>query len=419
MTATVTASVVIVSRHRPDALRRCLTGVGQLWHPRFEIVVVADSAALADLPADLRPRIKTVACDQPNIAVARNLGIAAAAGDIVAFIDDDAVPEPTWLDRLTAPFADDTVAATGGHVRSRDGFALQWRGSLVDAQARRLPLDVGDLPVRVMQTAGRALKTEGTNMAFRRSVLAQLGGFDPAFPFYLDETDLNLRLAATGAVGVLVPLAHVHHGFAASDRRRADRVPRSLADVGASLAVFLRKHAGGADPVRLAAERAERRRGLIGHMIAGRIEPRDVALILATLDAGWRAGCDRAVSPLPPLAAPALPFLHWPPKPVRSHVIGGPARAARSLHHTAQEAAAQGGIVTLILLSPDARPHRISLTETGVWVQRGGIFGRSWPGDPRFRLWRRERRVSREVVMHASFRGTSSGQDVVWNRKTR
>lgn len=419
MTDAVTASVVIVSRNRPDALRRCLAGVGQVCHPAFEIVVVADGAALAALPDGLRRRIKTAPCEVPNISAARNIGICLAAGEVVAFVDDDAVPEPTWLARLTAPFADPAVMSAGGHVRGRDGIALQWGGSLVDAQARRLPLAAGDGPLRIVQTPGRALKTEGTNMAFRRDALAALGGFDPAFPFYLDETDLNLRLAAAGAVAVLVPLAHVHHGFAASDRRRSDRVPRTLADVGASLAVFLRKHAGDADPARLAAERAERRRGLIGHMVAGRIEPRDVGRILATLDAGWQAGLARAVPPLPPLPPPAAPFLRWEGGAGPARVLTGLARDAARLRAMARDAAAAGERVTLVLLSCGTRPHRIGFDPAGYWLQRGGVLGRSRPGDPRLALWRAEPRLRREVALSATFRCPDDGQEGEGDPKTR
>ena len=119
-------SVVIVSRHRAPGLRRCLTGLAQLYYPNFEIVVVADPdgiAAARDWAGD-RP-VKLAAFDEPNISTARNLGIAQAAGDLVAFIDDDAAPEPTWLDHLCAPFQDPKVAASGGFVRGRNGKSRQ------------------------------------------------------------------------------------------------------------------------------------------------------------------------------------------------------------------------------------------------------------------------------------------------------
>ena len=89
----LSVSVVVVSRGRPDALKRCLLGIAQLQYPVFEVVIVSDPSgikAAKSLPfaADL----KLVPFDKPNISAARNLGIVEAAGDIVAFIDDDAVP---------------------------------------------------------------------------------------------------------------------------------------------------------------------------------------------------------------------------------------------------------------------------------------------------------------------------------------
>jgi hypothetical protein len=88
------------------------------------------------------------------------------------------------------------------------------------------------------------VKNEGTNMAVRRSVLVDLEGFDPAYHFYLDETDLNIRLVAANHLTAIAPLARVHHGFAQSIYRHGDRVPRDLFDIGASWAGFQREFIG-------------------------------------------------------------------------------------------------------------------------------------------------------------------------------
>jgi len=77
--------------------------------------------------------------------------------------------------------------------------------------------------------------------------LVAIGGFDPAFRYFLDETDVNMRLAKAGHATAIVPLAEVHHGFAASRFRRDDRVPRDLSQIGASWTVFQRKHIAEAD----------------------------------------------------------------------------------------------------------------------------------------------------------------------------
>jgi O-antigen biosynthesis protein len=399
-------SVVVVSRGRPDGLARCLTGLAQLQYPFFEIVVVADPIGLAAI-APWGGRIKRVPFDVPNISAARNAGIGAAAGELVAFIDDDSVPEPTWLARLAAPFADPVVAAAGGLVRGRNGFDIQRKPAAVGTDGRETPLALdGPGPHLVAGAKGRGIKTEGTNMAFRRAVLAQVGGFDPGYRFYLDETDLNLRLGARGAITAIVPGAEVHHGFAESDRRRADRVPLTLAEVGASLALFLRRHHDGADPGILAAERAARRRGLLQHMVAGRIEPRDVGRILRTLDTGWAEGCARSLAPLGPLGAPEQPFVPFRPlMPAKGRkVIAGRTWQARRLRARAAAAAADGWIVSLFLFSPGVRPHRIAFDPAGFWQQTGGLLApaqgqRTGHPTPRFR-----HRLAQELARLATTR---------------
>ena len=130
MTHAPPVSVVVVSHGRPDALARCLTSLTQLSYPAFEIVVVADKAGLdrLDRIATLFRRIKRQRFDSANISHARNLGIAQAAGEVVAFIDDDAVAEPLWLHHLAAVFEDERVMSAGGTVLGRNGISVQWGG---------------------------------------------------------------------------------------------------------------------------------------------------------------------------------------------------------------------------------------------------------------------------------------------------
>ena len=404
----LSVSVVVVSRGRPEALTLCLIGLGQLIHPNYEIVVVADPKGVAAVSSDVWDgRIKTVAYDEPNISIARNLGIEMASGDVVAFIDDDAVPEPTWLAALTAPFANPDVMAAGGFVRGRNGISLQWcaREAFSDGTAQALMVDTNEVSIHRGQP-GRAIKTEGTNMAFRRPLLAELGGFDPAFRFYLDETDLNMRLARAGHLTAIVPLAQVHHGYAASARRRADRVPRDLFEIGASLGAFVLRHGARLDTKEVGlAERQRQKARLINHMVAGRIEPRDVGRLLDTFDDGWKDGLNRRPMSLRVLSQPSLPFLTFGPRPYKGHkVLSCRPWQLGKTRAKAVAAAGEGYHVSLFSFGPTVRKHSIRFCRDGYWLQSGGLFGPAHRSEKRVQFWRFSSRLQNEVVGLSKFR---------------
>ncbi|WP_422075667.1 glycosyltransferase family 2 protein [Tranquillimonas rosea] len=403
---------MIVSRARSDDLAMCLTAVSQLYYHPYEVVVVADAAGLAAARASpLAGRLKLVPCERANISHARNLGIEAAGGDVVAFLDDDAVPEPAWLDHLLAPFRDAEVGATGGFVRGRNGISLQWGARRVRSDGRCAPLTLaGDEPVTVAPESGIVAKTEGTNMAVRRAVLVALGGFDTAFAFYLDETDLNLRLARCGHATTLVPRAQVQHGMAPSARRRADRMPVDLHDIGASSAVFWRKYGVTDTAMARAALIAEQRGRLVRHMIAGRCEPRDVSRVLATLLAGLDDGQGRpfglaAMLSVPP---PLTPVRDAPP--VRQWAVhGGPIWRHRRLKDAAINSVMRGVPATVLRLSPTALYHRMSYTSEGYWLQTGGWLGRSVRNAAALRALSCRTRVGEECDRLASVRAPIDG----------
>lgn len=395
------ASVVIVSRHRSAALQRCIAALRQQDHNQFELIVVADPAAISDLAA--QHDIKTILYDHANISTARNLGLMAAASGIVAFIDDDAVAEPSWLSRLTAPFVDPKVIAATGFVRGRNGISFQWRACEVDHLGLDHSLDVTDTTL-LPSTPKRAVKTQGTNCAFRTDILRSVGGFDLAFRFYLDEADVNLRMAPYGLTAI-VPKAQVHHGYLQSAYRRQDRVPITLFEIGASVAVFLRRHAERPDITQIAQEQGRRLDALT---LAGKITSYQSAQLMATLHQGWAEGLER-----PLRAAEVLP--NDPPKflplggtgPRRGIVLAGRMWSRKALTKKARMAVEKGQIVTIICLSPTLKDHWVEFTNEGFWLQTGGIWGRADRDGPRLVWGHFQSRLRREIARICSFRPVS------------
>lgn len=388
-------SVIIVSRHRPDALRRCLLSLMQQTLAGFEVIVVACPAGIAVAQGFT---VKRVAFDVANIAAARNLGLAQAAGQVVAFIDDDAAADPDWLARLVAPFDQRGVVAATGFVRGRNGMGFQWRAALVDAAGDDHPLAVAldHGFVTPAAPAGLAVKLWGTNFAARAAALRQIGGFDPALHFYLDDTDVALRLAPLGAVAV-VPSAQVHHGFLAGPQRRANRVPKTLFDIAASTAVFRRRHAGGLGDY--APIRAHQSRRLWRMVARLRLSLLGRRRLLQTLDAGWQAGAARPLADLAPLPDPQVDPLPLPDTGPRVEtVLAGRSWQADALHAQARAAVARGESVTLFLFAAGWRRHWHRFTDDGYWLQTGGLWGKSQRNQAVFRPFALKSRVSAELA---------------------
>ena len=407
MSQNPTVSIVIVSHARPALLRRALIGVSQLFYRPFELVVIADQAgleAISDLPCS--DRVKTGLQVVPNISAARNQGVDLAGGEIVAFIDDDGVPEPTWLDHLAAPFADPDMMAATGTVLGRNGISVQWGQRSVDGRGVAYPVQ-GPVP------AGHAVKLEGTNMAIRRRALTTLGGFDPGFSFFLDETDLAWRLKAAGMRAGFAPLATVHHGYAESLRRSATRVPQSLFQIGASSVIYLRKHGDAAGmEARLRDLLQEQSDRVQGFVRKGDISVDEMRRLLEDLQAGISAGRAADLAPAHKVATrpDLVPLISDPaPEPL---ILAGRWFQRKALLDQAEKASGQGRSTSLFLLAPTIRAHRVSFSNTGVWVQSGGLFGPSDRSQRRFRYWGFAARIADERAHLAGIRWIQDLQPV-------
>ncbi|MEM9524285.1 MAG: glycosyltransferase [Pseudomonadota bacterium] len=374
-------SVIVVSHGRPALLLRCLQSLRYQYFENFEIVVVADRAGAAAIRASrFRAYVKLSQFEDQNISQARNLGLACAAGELVAFIDDDAAAEPTWLGHLVAAFEEPGVGSATGFVLGRNGISFQWKARTISARAEHADILVPEnrTTFHAPPNEGGAVKVEGTNCAFRRAALDRIGGFDSAIRFYLDESDISLRLAASGYATAVVPMAQVHHGFAASARRTWNRAPRSLFEIGASLAVFLGKH-GNAHLIaeRVSAERYGQRVRLLRHMQLGTLTPGDVPRLLRSFDQGVAAGRGRTsvVEKIPS----ARDFRRCPTiaKPGGTKLLAGYRWQKRRLLRKSIAVASDGTVVTVFLASLFPFRHKVQFLAEGVWLHSGGLMGRS------------------------------------------
>ncbi len=182
-------SVVVSSFNGSPTIKDTLDGLLKLDYPDFEVVIVNDGST------DSTPKIasdypfRLINTENRGLSNARNTGIDVSTGDIIAFIDDDAYPDPHWLKFLALAFNEGKYVGVGGPNLPvpEDG----WKSEAV-ANAPG--------PNPVLLTDRVAEHIPGCNMAFKKDALKEIGGFDPVFRAAGDDVDLCWRLRENGGV---------------------------------------------------------------------------------------------------------------------------------------------------------------------------------------------------------------------------
>ena len=401
-------SVIALTRDRPKEFLALLHALRQQRMRDFEVIVVGAEPKLEDHGpvGDFIDQVTYLQCVEENISLSRNIGIAYARGDYIAFIDDDAAPEPDWLTEVIKPFERETVGAVGGFVRGRNGVDFQWRGAMIDRYGAHAPLTADDLRERDFTdpTGEFFLSTVGVNSAFRRKALIEVGGFDENYHYFLDESDLCIRLMDAGWSTVLAPEAEVHHAYAESRERAANRAPRDLFQVAASRAYFGLTHG---DPVwtqrRIDMFQSEQSGRLKKFIQLGRLSRKQAEWIEMRMIDGVREGNARfARGPLRELSRQEEPHRRGP-KPLAEFTLARRPRAAlvatgvtrRAIYRLAETLATFGCETTVLDFDLSARRLRVNFAD-GVWRHIGGIFGRDQFG-ARPSAPRRCVRVKREL----------------------
>jgi GT2 family glycosyltransferase len=200
-------SAIVTVLNGRDEIRDCIVSLLRTEYPedRREILVV-DNGSTDGTPAVLRNYpVRQLREERRGVCYARNCGLASARGEIVAFTDPDCVVSGQWLRELVRPFADDGVGGVGGAILPYPGAAPAERyAARRRSHAQERPLSHPKRPFAMTP-----------NVAFRRALLRQVGGFDQRFPGGgWEDADLCWRLARqAGCRLVYTPRAVVFHRY--------------------------------------------------------------------------------------------------------------------------------------------------------------------------------------------------------------
>jgi O-antigen biosynthesis protein len=194
-------TVVVASYNGAATLGRCLDSLAGLNYPDYEVIVVDDGSRDATPEIARRYPFRCIRVENGGLSRARNLGIAAATGQVVAFLDSDAYADPDWLYFLVTALEEQGAAAVGGPnlCPAEDGFVAQ----CVDHAPGN--------PTHVLIDDELAEHVPGCNMAFRKEALEAIGRFDAVHRAAGDDVDVCWKLLARGERIAFSPGAFVWH----------------------------------------------------------------------------------------------------------------------------------------------------------------------------------------------------------------
>lgn len=250
---TVPVSVIVCTRDRPEALAACLRAL-QTLAPRPQEILVVDNAPRTEATRELvaqMPSVRYLREPRPGLSAARNAGIRHTTAPLVAFTDDDVIVHPRWVGRLAEALAEPGVMAATGLVlpaelateaqvrfqHGHSGFGWGYRALTFDA-AYFARMERWAVPVWHVGA--------GANMAFRREVFDEVGGFDERLGAGAsgcsEDSEMWYRVLAAGHACRYEPAAVVHHVHRSDEAGFRDQMYQYMRGHVAALLVQHEKH---------------------------------------------------------------------------------------------------------------------------------------------------------------------------------
>ena len=203
-------SVIVCTFNGSETIGETLEGLQKLDYPDFEIIVVDDGSADDTVQiVEGFDGVRLITIANGGLSGARNVDLRAATGEFVAYIDDDAWPDPHWLQYLAHAFLASSHAGIGGPNLSPSDDS--WKAQCVAKSPGG--------PLHVLTSDDTAEHIPGCNMAFRKADLVAIGGFDLTFVVAGDDVDVCWRLQEQGHTLGFHAGAMVWHRRRASSRR--------------------------------------------------------------------------------------------------------------------------------------------------------------------------------------------------------
>ncbi|KXK08369.1 MAG: glycosyltransferase [Candidatus Dojkabacteria bacterium] len=249
-------SVVINTLNRPEQVSLCLESLRLQTYKDFEVIVVDQSRNRRTKevckPYNLKYyRIKK----RNNLSISRNFGINMAAGEIVAFIDDDAQAKEDWIERISNHFLQDDkpgfIAGRVIDVSDSENPVTQFQNGIVSAFGYSEDIRPTDEKRYQRGHAGWYVRPMGANMVFQKKSLEKIGGFDEFYEYIHDETDVAVRVIKSGDYGLYDDSLIVYHNPALGRNRKRKRFSTNWYALTKNNIYFALKNGSGILPLRV------------------------------------------------------------------------------------------------------------------------------------------------------------------------